>query len=78
MGTPKGKIRIDVNDIIGKCLGKLEVVSYKGSKYDPTKAGEKMRHYYMCDCKCGKSKMIRRSSLLNDKVHSCGCRRKKV
>lgn len=73
----KGKIRIDVNDIIGKCLGKLEVISYAGCKYDFTRGGVRMRHYYVCDCKCGRQKIVRRSSLLNNKVYSCGCSRRK-
>ena len=72
----KGKIRIDANDIIGKCLGKLEVVSYAGSRYEYTKAGMKMRHFYSCECECGMLKVIRRGQLTSNKVHSCGCGRR--
>ena len=41
----KGKVLINVNDIIGKRLGKLEVISYVGHHYDATLGGDRMRHY---------------------------------
>lgn len=72
----KGKILINVNDIIGKRLDKLEVISYACSKYDDTRGGERIRHYYNCECKCGNIKLIQRGPLLNNIVHSCGCIRK--
>lgn len=33
MSKQKGKILINVNDVIGKHLGKLEVISYAGHHY---------------------------------------------
>ena len=69
----KGKIRINVNDVIGKCLGKLEVIEYAGCKYSDTKGGLRMRHYYKCECSCGRTTIIRRASLKNELVQSCGC-----
>lgn len=69
----KGKILINVNDIIGKRLGKLKVECYVGHRYDSTKAGIKMRHYYACSCECGKFTIVRRCSLITDSTHSCGC-----
>ena len=77
MALPKGKIRINVNDIIGKRLGKLVVVSYAGNKYDMTAGGKKMRHYYKVRCDCGVEKLIQRGPLKNEIVHSCGCIRRK-
>lgn len=44
----KGKVRIDVSDIVGKCLGKYKVVSYSGFHYDSTKGGQRLRHWYSC------------------------------
>ena len=77
MSMPKGKVMIDVNDIIGKRLGKLEVACYAGSKRDMTNGGARVRHYYVCKCDCGKTKFIRRSQLKSEIVHSCGCSKRK-
>ena len=73
----RGQILINVNDIIGKRLGKLKVISYACSKYDDTTGGMRMRHYYNCECDCGKIKLIQRGQLVSEIVHSCGCGRKK-
>ena len=72
----KGKILISVDDIIGKRLGKLEVIGYAGHKYDETLGGNKMRHYYMCKCDCGTIKPVERGPLKSGIVHSCGCGRR--
>ena len=71
----KGKILINVNDIIGKRLGKLEVISYAGHNYEKTLGGDKMRHYYRVHCDCGTEKIVRRGQLTSEIVHSCGCER---
>lgn len=70
------EIRINVNDIIGKCLGKIEVVSYAGRKHEETKGGPKMRHFYVVHCECGRAKVVRRGQLTSEIVHSCGCGKK--
>mgnify|MGYP003312522543 CR=1 FL=1 len=72
----KGKLLINVDDIIGKRLGKLEVTSYAGSKYDNTLGGERMRHYYVVKCECGTIKLVQRGPLVSEIVHSCGCGRR--
>lgn len=72
----KGKVLINVNDIIGKCLGKLEVISYEGNRYDFTLGGERMRHYYKVRCECGTIKLVQRGQLTSEIVHSCGCGRR--
>lgn len=77
MGIPKGKILIDVNDIVGKRLGKLKVVCYSNYKYDITEGGARLRHFYVCECDCGRTKFIQRGPLINKIVHSCGCLRRK-
>ena len=71
----RGKILIDINDIIGKRLGKLEVIRYYGHSYSVTRGGERLRHYYECQCDCGKIHYIQRAQALNEIVHSCGCKR---
>lgn len=73
----KGKILINVDDIIGKRLGKLEVISYAGNKHEWTNGGNRMRHFYICECKCGRTKKVRRGQLVNEIIHSCGCGRGK-
>lgn len=73
MNVNKGKILINVNDIIGERLGKLEVIGYHGRMYQTTKGGERIRHYYKVKCDCGKVKVIRRCQILNKTTHSCGC-----
>lgn len=73
----RGQILINVNDIIGKRLGKLEVICYAGRSYDITSGGERVRHWYLCKCKCGEMYISRRSSLKNEVVHSCGCKKRK-
>lgn len=72
----KGNVLINVNDIIGKRLGKLEVISYIGTKYEMTLGGERMRHYYVVKCSCGIFKPMRRDSLISEIVYSCGCERR--
>lgn len=72
----KGMVLINVNDIIGKRLGKLEVVGYAYNQYDKTKGGKRMRHFYECKCDCGVVKFVQRGPLLNAHVRSCGCERK--
>lgn len=69
----KGKIRINVEDIIGKQSGRLTVIAYDGYYYDNTQGGPKVRHRYVCQCECGKIKTIQRGPLVNEIVHSCGC-----
>lgn len=75
MSKAKGKVQINVNDIIGKRLGKLEVMSYAGHNYEKTLGGDKMRHYYRVHCDCGTDKIMRRGQLVSEHVHSCGCER---
>lgn len=77
MSKSKGKVRIDTNDIVGKEIGKLKVISYVSNWYDMTLGGPRMRHYYMCKCDCGTEKLIRRGQLVSEIVHSCGCLRRK-
>lgn len=74
----KGKILINVNDIIGKCFDKLEVTNYFGNRYSHTRGGERLRHFYMCKCDCGNVHVCSRSALLNGITRSCGCSKQKI
>ena len=76
MTKQKGKVLIDVNDIIGKRLGKLEVISYVGRRYDMTLGGVRVRHYYKVHCECGTTKIVQRGQITSEIVYSCGCIRK--
>lgn len=73
----KGEIVVNVEDVIGKRLGKLEVISYAGHKMDITKGGKKIRHYYLVKCDCGNMNTIRRCQVMSGNTKSCGCERKK-
>lgn len=77
MGRVRGKATINVNDIVGKRLGKLKVLAYSHSKYDSTSGGERMRHYYICECDCGRIWPVRRSQLKTNSTYSCGCIKRK-
>ena len=66
MSRPKGSISIDPQDIVGQCLGKYEVISYDGSRYDHTAGGDRLRHYYNCIDTQGTNKVVRRSSVLKE------------
>lgn len=70
MANKKGSIRIDVNDIVGKHLGKYYVVSYFGFHYTDTKSGQKLRHLYNCATadEPGVIKVIQRGQLLREQL----------
>lgn len=72
----KGKIFVNVDDVVGKSLGKIKVVSYEGSKYIHTKGGDRLRHFYNVICECGNTNIVQRGPILNNIVHSCGCGRR--
>ena len=63
MARLKGIVRIDRQDIVGKCLGKFEVVSYNSMKYDSTRGGMKMRHWYNC-IRDGQMVVVQRGQIL--------------
>ena len=69
----KGVIKIDVNDIVGKRFGKLNVLKYELGFYDHTMGGDRMRHFYLCKCDCGNLVNVHRHSLVDGNTKSCGC-----
>lgn len=72
----RGEVLINIQDIIGKRLGKLEVKEYVGSYIDYTMGGERVRHAYLVHCDCGVVKCMQRGQLVSEIVHSCGCGRR--
>lgn len=70
MANKKGSIRVNVNDIVGKHLGKYCVVSYFGFHYTDTKGGQKLRHLYNCATadEPGVIKVIQRGQLLRERL----------
>ncbi len=72
--SKKGKTYIHVDDIVGTRIGKLYVESYYGKELDETSGyPTKVRHWYLCRCDCGNTKLINRSSLTLGLSKSCGC-----
>lgn len=72
----KGKILINMCDIIGMTFGRLKVICYARHWYDTTVAGDKSRHSYLCKCSCDRLVVVRRQCLLNGYTKSCGCIKK--
>lgn len=66
-GCRQHGFNFDINDIIGKRIGKLVVLQYSRK--------EGKSHCYLCKCDCGNIIEVRRSALINDKTKSCGCTR---
>lgn len=54
-----------IKDITGKKFGKLTVLKLKFLKNHKT--------YWLCQCKCGNTKVIRKDHLLSGATQSCGC-----
>ena len=54
-----------IKEMIGKTFGKLTVLSYAYSK--------NQKRYYLCQCECGKTKVISGSDLSTNNTKSCGC-----
>lgn len=73
----KGRILIDMHDIVGKRFVRLEVLEYDRNWYDKTAGGDRMRHSYLCQCNCGEVVHVRRQCLLNGYTKSCGCLKRK-
>jgi hypothetical protein len=58
----------ETEDLIGMRFGKLTVVAYQRH--------EKNMSFWLCRCDCGNEKSVRRNSLTQYKISSCGCGRK--
>lgn len=56
---------IKVNDLSGKTFGRLKVISYAEKKNN--------KHYWLCQCECGNSAIIRSDMFISGNTSSCGC-----
>lgn len=58
--------RHNVNDLVGRQFGQLQVLAQDVSKY-PT--------HWLCRCSCGAMVSVPARGLINGKRKSCGCKR---
>ena len=63
----RSKKEVSVNDLTGKTFGKLIVLNR-----DPS-AEKNKGSMWKCRCDCGKTKVVRGTSLTQGHVNSCGC-----
>lgn len=77
VGRPKGRLLININDIVGRRVGKLVVIKHEFYKYETSKCGTRLKHFYLCKCDCGKFAIVNRCQLLNSMTQSCGCSKKR-
>lgn len=66
---------IKFNDLTNRKFGKLTVKKLHHEKQCFSKNGKKkgILRYWLCECECGKVKVIRTSSLTSGHTKSCGC-----
>ena len=73
-------MKINPNDLIGKKVGRLKVISYAGYKDDYSlkikRTLLRKRHFYLCQCECGNFVVVRRCVLQAGTTLSCGCLRR--
>ena len=56
----------------GKRVGRLFVLEHH-SEIKRTNGKRGSKHYWLCKCECGKTKVVSHSSLLRERTKSCGC-----
>ena len=69
---PHTKLRVDLDDIIGKRFGRITVLSRAEDIY----SGGKLQRRYLCRCDCGVTFITYRGCLLKGETTSCGCVRR--
>ena len=62
----------NLNDIVGKIVNGIEVLSYSHTKTYNGKTKNPI-HMYDCKCHCGKQREFVRGTLIKGKIKSCGC-----
>lgn len=60
-------------DITGKQFGRLTVLKWDHYRYQ----GINKRHYWLCQCECGNTKVVSAEHLYRGSTRSCGCIRAK-
>ena len=69
--------KIDLNDIVGKKLNRLLVLSFDHSRPHPNPSKGNF-YFYKCQCECGNITIVRRERLINLETKSCGCYGKEI
>jgi hypothetical protein len=60
-----------LDDLTGRMFGRLEVLQLHHMERDGKNANS--TSYYLCLCKCGAEKVVRRGNLTSGSTVSCGC-----
>lgn len=66
---------IDWDDIVGKKVGKWEIIQYVGRDKDED-GNFSGRYKYLCRCECGTERKIPRDTLVGERADNCGCVRR--
>ena len=61
-----------MKDITGHKFGRLIVLKFSHKEV----RGKASRYFWLCKCKCGIEKTIRKSHLISGAIKSCGCLKK--
>lgn len=74
-GIKVAKKLANVQDLVGKQVGRLFIAQLSREKTGRYKKNGKFyrRYYYICKCECGKEFELRRDSILSGHTKSCGC-----
>jgi len=67
MGRPAIKLSI------GSKYNRLEIIS----EPKPIMVTKEIRHFYLCKCECGNEKLVQAKYLLDGRITSCGCFKRK-
>ncbi len=68
--TEKRVGRPPLKDLVGKRFGSLVVTAYVGKREG--------KHYWRCQCDCGKETQVCQSNLQSGHTKSCGCRQREI
>ena len=58
-----------INELIGKRIGKLTVISYLGKLPEENQKG----YYWLCQCECGNKRNYTTAAIMGGQYKSCGC-----
>lgn len=67
----------DINDIIGRKVGKLTVIGFSHTTRYRIEKYSRNDHFYRCLCECGTEVVFLRTNILNGHTQSCGCLKKR-
>ncbi len=70
-GRSKTRVGQPRVNLLGQQIGILEVIQDLGVR--PIGSKNKLRRYWLCQCKCGNKKEVEHSHLRSGNIKSCGC-----